>query len=244
MHKFIIVIPVYKANFTTNELLVMNNLIELYGYTKLIFACPNSLNLKSKFNQIKKIRFEDSFFKDISSYNKLMLSLDFYQAFVDYDYILIHQLDAYIFKDEIQQWCKKDYDYIGSPWLSNHNKLLSLFYSKRKTKRIPIFNKVGNGGFSLRKTKTFIDFAQHHHDVIKQYENHKLYGIEDVFWSIIATKYKEFKIPDVNTAAKFALDRKPSMGMKMNSFDLPFGCHGIEKAKTKNFWKQHIKGLT
>lgn len=243
MDNSLIVIPNYKSKFNHNETLVLKNLIGLYGTDMLCFVCPESLKIDNEFEDISTVKFDDRFFKSVESYNQLMLSLEFYKHFNNYDYILIHQLDAYIFSDELQFWCQQNYDYIGAPWLSSHNFLSSLFYSKRKRERTPIFNNVGNGGFSLRRVSTFINFIENHAYLINKYKDHKLYGIEDVFWSLIAPKHVKMKIPDLKIASKFALDRKPELGLKMNNFELPFGCHGFEKSKTKSFWKNHIKEL-
>lgn len=84
--------------------------------------------------QIHYIFFHENYFKSIDGYNKLMLSPSFYKAFSNYEYILIYQLDAWVFKDELQHWCNQKYDYIGAPIYQN-NKLIG----------------IGNGGFSLRK---------------------------------------------------------------------------------------------
>ena len=38
--------------------------------------------------------------------------------------MLIYQLDAYVFKDELLNWANKGYDYIGAPWLPWKNGIL------------------------------------------------------------------------------------------------------------------------
>jgi hypothetical protein len=48
-----------------------------------------------------------------------MLSIDFYKRFRDYKFILIYQLDAYVFRDELEYWCEQDYDFIGAPLIEN-----------------------------------------------------------------------------------------------------------------------------
>ncbi|MFO7745522.1 MAG: DUF5672 family protein [Psychroflexus sp.] len=242
--KISIVIPIYKDTLNHNEVMVIKNLLELYGAKKLCIACPKSIKLSSEVTtDIKKEEFNDSYFKSIESYNKLMLSEEFYERFSDFKFILIHQLDAYLFKDELDFWCDQDYDYIGAPWLRDERFLVKIFRSKKVKKRGPIFNKVGNGGLSLRKIDTFLKFTRKHRQLIENYKSHSLYGIEDVFWSIIAPKFEKFSIPNYEIAAKFSLDRKPALGMKLNNNKLPFGCHGFEKDKTKKFWKKFIKEI-
>ena len=82
-----------------------------------------------------------------------MLSPEFYRRFSDTDYILVCQLDAYIFRDELLSWCKKEYDYIGAPWSAPalyRMPILRLwrryFHSRRRTEKD---FKVGNGGLSI-----------------------------------------------------------------------------------------------
>jgi hypothetical protein len=42
-----------------------------------------------------------------------MKSKQFYERFVAYDYMLIYQLDAYVFKDELDDWSAKGYDLLA-----------------------------------------------------------------------------------------------------------------------------------
>lgn len=238
-----IVVPVYKSHLNHNEDLVFKNILALYGKGNLVIACPDNLNVDFLDQDIKIQRFDSVFFKDVMSYNAMMLSEIFYMRFKNTDYILIHQLDAFMFRKEIEYWCQKGYDYIGAPWLKSRNPFNNLIKSKKLKKREPIFNKVGNGGFSLRKVETFLGFFEKHKSVIEKHKSHELYGIEDTFWSLVAPNYMEFNIPDIKEAAQFCIDRKPEIGLKLNKGKLPFACHGFEKSKTKAFWQKHIKGL-
>ena len=42
-----------------------------------------------------------------------MVSPLFYLNFKKYRYLLIYQLDALVFRDELLEWCSKEIDYIG-----------------------------------------------------------------------------------------------------------------------------------
>ena len=169
----------------------------------------------------------------------------FYERFTDFKYILIYQLDAYVFKDELLYWCSKDYDYIGAPWIATPNKgfkkVLSLFDSKKKKARSEIFYKVGNGGFSLRKVSTHISNSKKMKSVIEQNLSRSKDDfriMEDVFWSSIPEHDSSFLIPDYKEGLQFAFDRKPELALKLNNNKLPFGCHGFEKPKVRAFWNR------
>lgn len=90
-------------------------------------------------------RFPDRFFGNAQAHSALLLSERFYRAFLSYDYILIYHLDALVFADRLQEWCDAGYDYIGSPWLISPD----MPYIKEE--------KVGNGGFSLRRVRSFLE---------------------------------------------------------------------------------------
>ena len=65
----------------------------------------------------------------ISGYNDMMMSKDFYSLFADTEYILVCQPDAWIFRDELEKWCRKSYDYIGAPWIrpEKYDRFLPIF---------------------------------------------------------------------------------------------------------------------
>lgn len=44
-----------------------------------------------------------------------MLSAEFYDRFAAYEYVLIYQLDAFVFADRLAEFCQMGYDYIGAP---------------------------------------------------------------------------------------------------------------------------------
>lgn len=86
--------------------------------------------------------FEPAYFNGIAGYNKLLLTPQFYQAFINYTFILIYQPDCYVFNPTLQPWLSKGYSYIGAPWFWDS------FYPKPQfTKKTAM---VGNGGLSLR----------------------------------------------------------------------------------------------
>lgn len=238
-----VIIPIYKTELSEKEKISLQQCLKVLGDFQIIMICPSGFD-RENFEEfdIQFEEFEERYFKDIFSYNQLMLAPQFYERFLSYTYILLYQLDAFVFKDELKSWCELDYDYIGAPWLATNNlfsKFLKPFQSKKKKKREPIFYKVGNGGLSLRKTKSFFRISTKLAPLIKEQLSKKeeIYAIEDVFWSLKVPKYfPDFKIPNYKTAAKFALDRKPKIGIELNGGIMPFGCHGFNKPKVIDFW--------
>lgn len=153
-NQFSVAIPIYKIKLSNFEKQSLHQCLSILGKYTISFVHPNSFNFE-KFCQIndidqdnyyfKNIAFEDEYFKGISGYNRLLLSELFYTSFQNFEYILIYQLDAWVFKDEIKFWISQNYDYIGAPWIDlNYKTPWSNLHG------------VGNGGFSLRRVNTFI----------------------------------------------------------------------------------------
>jgi hypothetical protein len=213
---------------------------------------------------LKEERFSPSFFKNIQGYNRLLMSKDFYQRFEKFDYMLIYQLDAYVFEDKLEEWCSFGYDYVGAP-------IIGAFEENEYRPSMPV--RVGNGGFSLRKIDKYISFFSGKKNVFsskriiknialwkKPYTRvfvwlfmmmgwrnkpqsvveHWNYN-EDDFWSgyLDGSNYILSK-PSTKDALGFAFEKYPSeMFNQMKK--LPFGCHAWKKYEYETFWKDYIK---
>lgn len=248
-----ILIPIYKSFFGELEEKSFLQCVKVLEKYEIVLVQPEGLDnsyITKKFDKIAVESFSKHYFENIEGYNELLLSTAFYERFLDSEYILIYQLDAFVFKDELKEWCQKGYDYIGAPWIATIENTIWLKYfnivarkfrSKNKNNREQIFFKVGNGGFSLRRTSSHYSIVKENEPFITQFLNadiKEIYAIEDVFWSLKAPEFDvNFKIPDYKEALNFAIDRKPKIAFGLINNQLPFGCHGINKPKVVDFWK-------
>jgi hypothetical protein len=171
-------------------------------------------------------------------------------------------LDAWVFRDELLEWCNFNYAYIGAPWFKNGNPSDDL---------VTQFSGIGNGGFSLRCIKTHLrvlnSFAYvkspklllgiwlHNKITLKStlqlltnltVKNNTFHLLndycenEDIFWGMIVSKrFKWFKLPDMATAAKFSTELNAPALKELNGNQLPFGCHAWEKYEPE-FWQEYI----
>lgn len=253
--KVAIVIPFYRKEITDLEQRALEQVCDVLGAYPLVVVKPASLDLseiKRRYPLLSFVSFADSYFKGIAGYNQLMLSSSFYETFLPYDYILIYQLDAYVFRDELMDWCRKDYDYIGAPWLKKriyYYPIISWVMSFIRWRRIQagepsrqdLYNKIGNGGLSLRKVESHYKAAKKYSSDIAAFLSHKrsrFYDYyEDVFW---ATEIPEFSYPDAVEALAFSFDKYPWYSFRLTKGKLPFGCHGWYKRKRKGFWRSVI----
>ena len=103
----VVVIPIYKATLTQYEEMSLNQCVKVLANYSLVVIKPTSLDINellSQYSLLKVENFPDDCFSNLRAYNKLVLSEDFYQRFVDYQYMLIFQLDAYVFRDEFHRF--------------------------------------------------------------------------------------------------------------------------------------------
>lgn len=253
-HKVAVVIPTNKSEMSVLEEISYRQCLDVLGKYDTYILCPEDLDTSAytQLGPVRNYKQPCKYFGTSLRYNKLMLTRNFYQGLAEYEYILIYQLDCYVFRDELEAWCNMGYDYIGAPWVCQD--LPQWVVTKKRNYPMDIrllhkltgfrlLSEVGNGGLSLRKTSSMIRnlglFS-----LRTRYYN----GNEDVFMAHYMGALNPFmRIPDTKTALKFAFDAHPDIAFEMNGKNLPFGCHAWWRQDkgtydhNLNFWQNHIE---
>ena len=224
-NKVIIVIPIYKSELSSYESISLKQCLKILYRYPISIVTPLSKSIIENIVQGENISYQHvptCWMNSISSYNKMMLNSSFYSMYEDYKYMLLYQLDAFVFCDELSEFCDMGFDYIGAPWISgqilHRHDGNCLWY-------------VGNGGFSLRKISSFIHILEENR--IKNIEFQ-----EDIFWA--SCKSTEFHVPEIETALRFSIESNVKMCIQLNRGKLPFGCHAWEKYDFA-FWIPYIR---
>lgn len=222
-----VVVPIYRQSLTELEVIAYRQLVSILGEFDIVFVAPQKLKipLEIKEKKIKIEYFEQGFFESINTYNSLLLSKPFYRRFLEYEFILIYQLDAFVFKNELYYFCELGYDYIGAPWLFG-------FWPYILARRRPMY--VGNGGLSLRRVEACIDALNSNKELIERNKEVS----EDVFFS--ACNSANFKVAPIDVALSFAFETDVRSCFEANNNNLPFGCHAWQRYDL-NFWKKYIE---
>lgn len=256
MKNCIVIFPLYQAPTALELAFLENGIQQTQGY-KQVIAAPEGLNIDHSFGLLQQLevkRFAKHFFESISGYNQLLLTKDFYNAFKLFDYMLIHQADVYLFRNDLQLWCEKNYDYIGAPWFRpqylNRGVLFRLWLQvKLAFKQNKLYgnryNKAGNGGLSLRKTSSALKvLTTVEPSLLKKYTNDPGSEFnEDIFWSLEAPNIlADYAIPDLTEALQFAIEFEPAKAYQHIGQNLPFGCHAPLKHDV-TFWKKFIPAI-
>lgn len=272
-----VTIPVYQAfeSLPANELLAWRQCLRVLKQYHIFLFCPPQLatgpylaDARQHGVECQVSIFKSEFFANIDGYNRLMLSRPFYARFQAYDYLLLYQLDAFIFRDDLLAWCARGYSYIGAPWLTNY----------LSGKAQPRLRHVGNGGFALRKVADFLrvldTFAvarswsvvtQEHfawglcngllrlpsllrvlllgnntHWLLNDFHRYRPVLQEDNFWGEVCSElFHWFKVPVPQQALAFSFEAAPGWLYKQNNYQLPMGCHAWEKYEPQ-FWQPFI----
>lgn len=277
MKKCVVVIPIYKVNPTKSECASFKQVLTVLGQHNIVLLTYTELDL-SVYEELSEVvgkkynieYFDLGYFRSLADYNRLCYSLEFYNRFLNYEYMLIYQLDAWVFRDELMYWCDKGYDYIGAPMFLEPYKIRTCV--------------VGNGGFSLRRISycikllnrnRFIPYLKPFFIFKKYYISYllrkmsvremvmfiplclfKSLGIrntpnyyinscrvnEDAFFSVYAKNAWGVKanIPTAREAAFFSFEVYPTVLYNYIGEKIPFGCHAFEKCDYLFFWSKYI----
>lgn len=224
-----VVIPVHSEDITFREQTSLMQCVRILGRKYDIFlVCPDGLNLEIYKSicpnyKFREKRLSPGFFESIDTYNELCKRDEFYEAFSGYEFMLVYQLDCWIFEDRLDYFMSLGYDYIGAPW----------FKVDTVQNKITL-TQCGNGGFSLRRIGKFIEVCQTKRDEILNSDDP-----EDVFFS---TKCGDLlKISPIKVGYDFSFEVGPSALFKLNGNKLPMGCHKPYLFQYNTFWKNFIK---
>lgn len=211
----VIVLPIYTLFINDFEDASMRQLINICGNKYNIVLLhpskiePNSLREIYNYN-FSSVEINNEFFKSQKTYSDMCMKEEFYTLFSEFEYMLIYQLDAWIFVDKIDYFCNMGYDYYGAPhiWTGNNAK-------------------IGNGGFSLRKISALITACK------TDFSSEIL--LED---RVLTEKYKGLKVCPLNIAIEFSWQDNPSKALQLNNSKFPMGAHALFRFKT--FWENYL----
>lgn len=230
MKKVCIVVPVYKQELNLFEKISLQQLLRVLGNYPIYFVQPDSIQIHyEELNgyQYNICKFHKWYFQSTETYSELMLSPFFYKSFLDYKYMLIYQLDSFVFFDGLSDFCDMDYDYIGAPQYHSWSKDVV----------------VGNGGLSLRKIDSALYVTKKYEEIVKEpYYREYFKKWEDNFFSYCGGKNEiKFTVPDISLANTFSVVMDVENGIQnIPVKGLPFGTHAWHRMNFE-FWRDIIK---
>jgi hypothetical protein len=238
----VVVIPIYKSVLTPSERISLQQCTTVLAKYPIVLVKPDQLNvdaLLKEFPSLQSKSYQNNFFESIAGYNQLMISTAFYKSFAKFEYMLVYQLDAFVFRDRLTEWCNSGYDYIGAPGLEPESLFKLPARAKDQLANALSSNRpVLNGGLSLRRIPALIRYLR-----IYQLFFPKWVGNEDKLFSLdarrLALMRPFIKLPNWEAALQFSFEKSPAAAYELNVQELPFGCHAFEKYDPE-FWRRFI----
>lgn len=213
-----VVVPQHKEELNIFEQISLAQVQKVLGHYPIIFAIPEGANFSWIPAGRKVIQFP-YLGRGVKYYNILSTSTILYSQFLEYEYILIYHLDAFVFSDKLEYFCGLGYDNIGAPWFIN---LVSKINVGDEIFRM----RIGNGGFCLRNVRACHKFLIEHPDWSEKFRDLP----EDVFWSYCGMrKDSNFHTAPISVGYQFSMEHFPERCVKKNGGELPFGCHAWYK---------------
>ena len=218
--KVAVVIPYYHSCLSEKERVSFVQCIKILHSYPIILIVPDTIKEEEypKESKLLFMKVPSKWLESVSAYNQMMLNCDFYKCFLNYKYILVYQLDAFVFRDELERFCDLDYDYIGAVWP------LGVRYIKNERNCIWY---VGNGGLSLRNVEASLAMLNNN-----PADSWKLQ--EDVYWATCSSE--GYKVAPKEIAVQFSIEMYVRRMFAFNGNRLPFGCHAWEKMDFP-FWR-------
>ncbi len=197
---------------------------------------------------LKSLPVNDCWMSSLKSYNKMMMSGCIFSTLTGYSHVLIHEPDAIVLRDDLREWCKKPYDYIGAPWFAGYDKatinssLLSGGNFGLSLHNLSSVQRVLNSSLRWYPYSAILgDFFSFAYGDFKRAKRgtkamfdggllrgaHKIYYKNcDRFWSeLVPLIDKGFRVAPVDEALRFSWEVLPRRCMELNGGQLPFGLH-------------------
>jgi hypothetical protein len=272
-NRVVILIFTHKPGLEWFEEIALKQCFRVLGRYPIRLVCPAGLDLGAYRKIIPDLEADfipPKWFSSRLNYNRLKILPLLYRRFAQYQFILTYELDAFVFRDELLDWCAKDFDYIGAPWFVGYD----------SAKPDAPFLGVGNSGFSLRRTQAVLEvlntwrFIRQPSDVVGEVASsgrplvRRLASIakrlvfnnfhppftpantnetntenihDDCFWCLqVPKRFPDFKIACIDEAKRFSFEVNPSRVFAECERRLPFGCHKWMTYEPE-FWKPHIE---
>jgi hypothetical protein len=249
-----VVIPHYRDLLESHEQSSLRRCMSVLPDYPKVLVKPQGVTFRRLLDEYPMLgvqEFADEYFQGIAGYNRLMLSDGFYSRFAQFEYILVHQLDAFVFSDQLASWCRRGFDYVGAPWLppedlpaGTHRRVARWIqgYCYRLTDRPSadgvtkhlqqFMYRAGNGGLSLRRVsamRSVLARLDARADRFRQSVPPAIQN-EDMFFSVEANRFwPNLSIPGWRAALQFAWELQPARARMLSGGVLPFGCHAWNK---------------
>lgn len=188
-----VLIPIINPELSVLEEMVLRHTLEAVAkYPVILFTYDGAdlSGIEINHHQLEVLKFKPKFFQSRQTLTNLFLMEDFYDRFSWNEYILIHELNSWIVKDEIHYWCKQGYDYLHTnvDESSKVNDFSKLFGLKDDQKKVYAKGFDGDGLKLCHVQRMINTLAAKKKEAYVYREQENLDNRDSLFWDLEANR--------------------------------------------------------
>ncbi|OJV20313.1 MAG: hypothetical protein BGO21_13195 [Dyadobacter sp. 50-39] len=229
-----VIIPILEPQIDPTEEKLLHHALQVLSDYPIIFVAGEGADLsvvREHAENFDVVHFPRRYFESRQHLAQLLLMSDFYDRFNWCDFLLIHELNSWVVKDELHYWCKQGYDYIkAGPVLTGTDKapgfLKRISGLSEQEKRLFGAGYADNGLY-LCRIERMTSTLKSKRSVAHQYRhNAGLPYSDSVFWELEANRF----LPHLRKPTDIVRSHFAQFGVRyQNGTSLPFAFTGISR---------------
>lgn len=229
-----VIIPILDPQINPTEERLLHHALQILSEYPVIFVAGEGADLsivREHSENIDVVHFPKRFFESRQHLGQLLLMPDFYDRFNWCEFLLIHELNSWIVKDELHYWCKQGYDYLKArPAATGIENTPGIFKRisglSEEEKRLFGAGYAGNGLY-LCRIERMTGTLKSKRGVAHRYRhNATLPNADSVFWELEANRF----LPHLRKPTDAVRSHFAQFGVQyQNGTTLPFALTGISR---------------
>ncbi|SDG80640.1 hypothetical protein SAMN04487996_12386 [Dyadobacter soli] len=229
-----VIIPILETQINPTEEKLLHHALEILSGYAIIFVAGEGADLsvvREHAEHIDVVHFPKRYFESRQHLAQLLLMPDFYDRFNWCDFLLIHELNSWVVKDELHYWCKQGYDYLqAAPALTGPNAspgiLKRISGLSGEEKQLYGQGYAGNGLY-LCRIERMTATLKSKRSVAHQYRhNASLVNADALFWELEANRF----LPHLRKPTDIVRSHFAQLGVEyQGNTTLPFALTGISR---------------
>lgn len=235
-----VIVPILNPQINPTEEKLLHHCLETLSNYPLIFVTYEGADLsiiKEHNENIDVVQFPKTYFQTRQDLSRLLLTEDFYERFNWSDFLLIHELNSWIVKDELYYWCKQGYDYLRAApaYAAENNRnesIVARIIGLKEPEKQAIGHAYADNGLYLCRIERMVQTLKSKKREAYHYRhNDSLANADSVFWEIEANRFwPNLRKPSPVVQHYFAKNA-PDLASGEN---LPFALTGISRNNIHN----------
>lgn len=230
-----VIVPILDPQINPTEERLLHHCLKTLEKYPVIFIAYEGADLsivKEHNEDIDVIYFPKKYFQSRAALAGLLLMEDFYDRFSWCDFLLIHELNSWVVRDELYYWCKQGYDYLKAGPMEDDNikrlgGIISRISGLKEDEKRLFGQAYANNGIYLCRIERMINTIKAKQKEVYQYRHSEDFSNADsVFWEMEANRFwPHLRKPTNIVRNHFAMD---AANINLNK-TLPFALTGISK---------------